>query len=118
MRFSAVKLPCDSGEGRVKRGAGEGLDEDGEADVEVGEVAVVGTDGVMPEGRVEVAVAVDDDEEADAVRMCGGRGGCWLVLGDADRGGGGGVLRAEVEVALEPVLLRDRLARGTGAGML
>ena len=30
MRFSAVKFPCDSGEGRVGRGAGEGFEEEEE----------------------------------------------------------------------------------------
>lgn len=69
MRFSeAVKFPCDSGEGRVKRGTGEGLDEEEEADVVAVEVAVVGKAGVIPGARVEVAVAVDDEEDEDPLR--------------------------------------------------
>lgn len=70
MRFSAaVKFPCDSGEGRVKRGAGDGLGEVEDADVVACEVAVVGTDGVRPGERVEVVVAVDDDDDEDPLRL-------------------------------------------------
>jgi hypothetical protein len=66
IRFSeAVKFPCDSGEGRVKRGAGEVED--------VGEVAEVGVvegeiEVLDPEGRVEVVVAVDVEEEDEPLR--------------------------------------------------
>ena len=69
MRFSeAVKFPCDSGEGRVKRGTGEGLEDEEEADVVAVEVAMVGKEGVIPGARVEVAVAADDDEEEEPLR--------------------------------------------------
>lgn len=69
MRFSwAVKFPCDSGEGRVKRGTGEGLDEEEEPDVVAVEVAMVGKEGVIPGARVEVAVADDDAEEEEVLR--------------------------------------------------
>lgn len=69
MRFSAVKFPCDSGEGRVGRGAGDGLEEEEEEpDVVAVEVAMVGKEGVIPGARVEVAVAVDDAEEEEVLR--------------------------------------------------
>lgn len=70
-------MPCDSGEGRVKRGAGEEVVVDGEGAADVvavvtGEVAVVGTaGGVMPGERVELTVAVDDEDEVDPLRWWG-----------------------------------------------
>lgn len=109
-------MPCDNGEGRVKRGAGDEVDGEGDGEVDAGEAAAVDGGGVMTGARVEVAVAVEEEEEADPLRWCGFER--WLGLGEPDAGGGGGVLRAEFDVALEPVLLRDRLAGTWGGGTL
>lgn len=67
-RFSdAVKLPCESGDGRVRRGV---ADDDAEpapgVDADALEAAVVGSEG---EGRIDVVVAVDVDDDEDPVRM-------------------------------------------------
>ena len=77
IRFSAVKLPCDSGDGRGTRGAGEGFE--GAFDVLVVllevllevVVEVVGADDdveLLPDGRAVVAVAVDEADDVDGVR--------------------------------------------------
>lgn len=61
IRLSAVKLPCESGDGRAGRGVGVGVDVAASVgDVVVGDVVVVGGDGDIPEERV--ADPVDDDE--------------------------------------------------------
>lgn len=112
IRFSeAVKFPCDSGEGRVKRGAGEVED----ADEDVGVVGDEADAVVETDGRDDAAVPADVEEEADPFRWWGLAR--WLGLGEPVRCGGGGVLRADPEAALEPVLLRDRLLREPGGGV-
>ena len=61
MRFSeAVKFPWERGEGRVILGVAVGADV--EVDVEVDGVTAAGA-AVKPEGRTDVAVEVEEDEE-------------------------------------------------------
>ena len=65
MRFSAVKLPCERGEGRAGRGMEVGIDKVFGVDDAVAEVVVVvdeGGGGDMP-GRV-----VDPDDDVEEFR--------------------------------------------------
>lgn len=90
IRFSAaVKLPCDRGDGR----AGRRVVDDNTAGVvpEVGEVDIVATAGVKPDGRADIVVEVDDDD--DEFRWWGPRSG--LGLPDADDTPDEGELLAE-----------------------
>lgn len=94
MRFSAaVKLPCDRGDGRAGRRLVEGDADDGLAP-DIDEVEIVATAGVKAEGRVDVAVEADDDD--DEFRWWGPRSG--LGLADADDVTDDGELRAEFGV--------------------
>lgn len=99
-----MKLPWDSGDGRVKRGAGE--EEEGVDDELVGEVAVVGTDGVIPDGRDDVVAEEEFAEDDEPLRWCRLRRG--LECEDADWAGDG-ELRAGAELALVAVLLLERV---------
>lgn len=69
-RFSeAVKLPCESGEGRARRGVADDSAEPVpvvDADADTAEVTVVADE---VEGRADVAVDVDVDEDADPLRI-------------------------------------------------
>lgn len=79
IRFSdAVKVPCDSGEGRVRRGVADPLlallvevavaVTEAVEEEEAVEVAVVGREGESGDGRAEVAVEVDVEDEVDELR--------------------------------------------------
>jgi len=78
IRFSdAVKVPCDSGDGRVRRGVADPLVPllvdvafvvTEAVDEVAGEVVVVGREGDRADGRADVAVDVEVDDEVDELR--------------------------------------------------
>lgn len=71
-------MPCESGDGRVRRGRlAEALGA-GEGEADVGDVAIVGWDeeGEKPVWRLlDVAVDAEAAEEEEPERVCGGGSG-------------------------------------------